>query len=64
MGYFSQREYRTFVAASVSHIAVAWFALAGRPLTQQQRVQLEEVLDKFFRSIEHRSFQQHGPTRR
>lgn len=60
MAYFSQREYGSFLAASVSHIAVAWFALAGRPLTQQQRVQLEEVLDKFFRSTEHRSFEQHG----
>jgi len=64
VAYFSQREYRTFLSASVSHIAVAWFALAGRPLNQQQRVQLEEVLDKFFRSTEQRSFEQHGPTRR
>ena len=41
MAYFSQREYGSFLAASVSHIAVAWFALAGRPLTKQQRSRLE-----------------------
>lgn len=64
MGYFSQAEYRSFLTASVSHVALAWFALAGKPLNQQQRAELTELLNQFFRNLGHRSFEQHGPTRR
>lgn len=59
MAYFAQHEYRSFLAASVSHIAVAWLAFAGRPLNQQQRDELTLLLDAFFRSTGHRSFKQH-----
>lgn len=60
MAYFSQREYRAFLAASVSHVCVAWLALAGRPLNEVQRSELLQLLDAFFRKVDHRSFQQHG----
>ncbi len=59
MAYFSQREYRAFLAASVSHVAVAWLALAGRPMNKQQRDELTLLLDEFFRKSGHRSFRKH-----
>jgi len=60
MPYFAQTEYRSFIAASVGRICVAWLALAGQPLNQQQRDELTRLLDEFFRKTGHRSFKQHG----
>jgi hypothetical protein len=59
MTYFSQQEFQAFVAAEVGHISCGWLALAGRVLTKEQVVELEKLLDKFFRATDHVSFRKH-----
>ncbi len=60
---FSMREYRAFLTASADHVSVAWLALAGGPLSQRDRSELERLLDEFFRKTGDRSFQQHAGTK-
>jgi hypothetical protein len=38
--YFSQKEFRAFVAAQVGHLNCGWLALSGRVLTKEQDAEL------------------------
>ena len=58
--YFSQQEFQAFIAFIASHVALQWLALSGQPLNQQQRNELELLLNQFFRKTGNRSFRQHG----
>jgi len=64
VGYFSQREYRTFLAEVIGQAKVRWLALSGKPLGEPEANELEQLIDQFFRNVGHRSFEQHWPTRR
>jgi len=61
VGYFSQREYRTFLAVVIGQAKVRWLALSGKPLGEPEANELEQLIDQFFRKVGHRSFE---PTRR
>jgi hypothetical protein len=57
--YFSEREFRAFVAAIAGHVNCSWLALSGRVLTKEQAAELDTLLDKFFRATDHISFRKH-----
>lgn len=56
---FSMKEYAAYVTASADHVALQWLALAGLPLTSQQKNDLEQLLAKFFLTTKHNSFRHH-----
>jgi len=58
--YFSQKEFRAFVAAQVGHLNCGWLAMSGRVLTKEQAAELGKLLDEFFRRTGHISFKQHS----
>ena len=60
MAYFSQKEFAAFVAATSGQAKVSWLALSGHLLNEEESAALEKLLEDFFRTRGHRSFQQHG----
>jgi hypothetical protein len=44
----SAQHFTSAVTASADCVALQFLALAGQPLTAQQRTQLEQILAKFF----------------
>ena len=59
-GYFSQKEFSAFVAATAGQAKLSWLALSGHVLSDKESAELEKLLEDFFRAREHRSFKQHG----
>jgi len=57
--YFSQKEFAAVRAEIIGMAAVRWLALSGNPLTATEATKLDETLESFFKSIEHRSFHGH-----
>lgn len=58
--YFSQREFTAFICHLTGLIKLAWLALAGGLLTEEESEELRALLEDFFRRRDHRSFRKHS----
>jgi hypothetical protein len=59
-GYFSIKEFRTFVCAMTGQLKLQWLSLAGDVLSDKDSTELQTLLEDFFRKRGHRSFRKHS----
>jgi hypothetical protein len=59
-GYFSIKEFQTFVCAMTGRAKLHWLSLAGDVLNEKDSTELQSLLEDFFRKRGHRSFRKHS----
>ncbi len=59
MAYFAEKDFASFIAGEVGRLRLGWLALAGGMLDENDRAELERLLDDFFRARPHRSLRAH-----